>query len=742
LPDAQRLASTLRSAAPALLFGLRLWAAVCLALYIAFWLELDNAYWAGTSAAIVCQPSLGASLRKGWFRLIGTVVGAVAIVVLTAIFPQDRLGFFVGLALWRAACAFVATLLRNYATYAAALAGYTAAIIASDELGAVGGTNGQVFTLAIARASEICIGIVCAGVVLAATDLGGARRRLATLFGSVAAEVMGRCTGALSLTGPDLPDTRRELVRRVVALDPVIDEAIGESSWLRYHSPVFQMAVDGLFAALAGWRTIATHLTRLPYDQARAEAGAVLRKFPTALRAAPLQGEPARWLENPIRLHRACGEAMRALRALPTQAPSLRLLADQGAEILAGISHALIVLGLLVEDPARPALRRHGIRLRVPDFLPAVINAARAFVTIVAVALEWITTAWPNGAGAITFAAIAVIIFSPRADQAYTFATSFMVGIILATALAAIVDFAVLPSLVGFAAFSVALGLVLVPAGALMLRTWPTPLFIAMASLFVPLLAPANQTVYDPQQFYNASSAIVVGVGAAVLAFRLMPPLSPALRTRRLLVLTLRDLRRLTTGSVPRTAKDWEGRIYNRLSVLPEQAEPLQRAQLLAALSVGTEIIRLRRVARLFHPRFELDAALTPWQQAIVLLRPNTLPALTRVWPHCPTPAQGFRSGFGHVQAFLHCPRRSFGMPSISTGERCDEVHRHQPLRRLRRADLGDNGGCVADRDRAASGRDAVPLVAAGLAPGTVCIRDLHNRAIVHRPRCCAFEVR
>jgi uncharacterized membrane protein YccC len=53
------------SAAPALLFGLRLWAAVCLALYIAFWLQLDNASWAGTSAAIVCQPSLGASLRKG-----------------------------------------------------------------------------------------------------------------------------------------------------------------------------------------------------------------------------------------------------------------------------------------------------------------------------------------------------------------------------------------------------------------------------------------------------------------------------------------------------------------------------------------------------------------------------------------------------------------------------------------------------------------------------------------------------
>src|SRR2546421_6931833 len=99
--NAQRLTEVLRAAGPALLFGLRLWASVCLALYVAFWLELDNPQWAGTTAAIVCQPHLGASLRKGWYRM----VGAVAIVVMTACFPQDRTAFFVSLALWGAICA-------------------------------------------------------------------------------------------------------------------------------------------------------------------------------------------------------------------------------------------------------------------------------------------------------------------------------------------------------------------------------------------------------------------------------------------------------------------------------------------------------------------------------------------------------------------------------------------------------------------------------------------------------------
>jgi hypothetical protein len=42
-------------------------------------------------------------------------------------------------------CALVATLLKNFAGYSAALAGYTVAIIASDQLGATGGPNGQAF---------------------------------------------------------------------------------------------------------------------------------------------------------------------------------------------------------------------------------------------------------------------------------------------------------------------------------------------------------------------------------------------------------------------------------------------------------------------------------------------------------------------------------------------------------------------------------------------------------------------
>ena len=66
-----RSADALTAKGAALLFGLRLWASVSLALYVAFWLELDNPFWAGTSAAIVCQPQLRGEQDHHFIRIIG-----------------------------------------------------------------------------------------------------------------------------------------------------------------------------------------------------------------------------------------------------------------------------------------------------------------------------------------------------------------------------------------------------------------------------------------------------------------------------------------------------------------------------------------------------------------------------------------------------------------------------------------------------------------------------------------------
>jgi hypothetical protein len=157
-----------------------------------------------------------------------------------------------------------------------------------------------------------------------------------------------------------------------------------------------------LLAALSGWQIVARHLEEVPSNQGRREADPIQRNLPRELWSAPGRGQATSWTVDSLRVRRAYALAIRVLIGWPTCAPSLRLLADQASEVLVGISYGLNGLALLVNDPARRVPRRH-IWFQVPDWLPAAVNAVRAFVTIGAVEIFWTATAWPNGAEAITY---------------------------------------------------------------------------------------------------------------------------------------------------------------------------------------------------------------------------------------------------------------------------------------------------------------------------------------------------
>ena len=246
---------SLQAAAQPLLHGIRLAAAVSLALFVAFYLQLDTPSWAGTTAAIVCQPVVGSAILKGAFRLVGTAIGAVATVGLTAIFPQDRAGFLFGMVVWAAACSFVSTLLKNFAAYAAMLSGYTLIIIAGSSVSA----PDQVFEIAISRASEISVGIVSGTLIVALTDLGDAPERLSVLLSGLIAETAAHLSNTLStndFSGTEGQTVRRALIARVAALDPVIDQAAGESPELLQRRSVLRAAAHGLFEALSGVRIV------------------------------------------------------------------------------------------------------------------------------------------------------------------------------------------------------------------------------------------------------------------------------------------------------------------------------------------------------------------------------------------------------------------------------------------------------------------------------------------------------
>ena len=388
----------------------------------------------------------------------------------------------------------------------------------------------------------------------------------------------------LTLAGPQLPDTqmeRGELVRHVIGLEPTIDQALGESSRVRYRSSTLQTAVRGLLTALDGWRGVATHLKRLPDHMGSRVVECIVRGIPPELPSAWEPNSAERWMADPTRLQRVCEQAERTLLTLKTDTPSQRLLADETAKVLNGIVCVLDGLALLVDAPGRASAAYREVPPTIPDWIPAVVNGIRACVAVGAVELLWVATAWPNGGLAIVFVAIVVLLLSPKGDLAYHGALEFALATTGSIIAAAIIKFAVLPAFETFAGFCAAIGLFLIPVGFAMARSRMPALmtvFGAMGVNFAPLLSPTNPMIYDTAQFYNTALAVFVGCAIAPLVFRLLPPLSPALRARRLLALTLRDLRRLAVSPLPPQSVDWGRRMYDRLAALPDDAEPLQLA--------------------------------------------------------------------------------------------------------------------------------------------------------------------
>ena len=142
----------------ALVFSVKTFAAAMLALYISFWLGLDEPYWALLTVFIVAQPDSGLVLAKGFYRLLGTAAGILVTTALVFALSQYGELFIASIAAWIGVCSFAARGTRNFASYGFQLAGYTTAIVG---LPAALNPHGA-YSLIVARTTEITLGIGCA----------------------------------------------------------------------------------------------------------------------------------------------------------------------------------------------------------------------------------------------------------------------------------------------------------------------------------------------------------------------------------------------------------------------------------------------------------------------------------------------------------------------------------------------------------------------------------------------------
>jgi len=137
-------------------FGIRIWVAVVIALGASFWLEIEAPSSAALTVAILAAPTRGQALEKACWRLLATIIGVTAAIVITGLFSQTRDLMLAAFAAWVGLCVYASGLLDGNRAYAAVLSGYTVALVALQQMD----TPQHVFETAVARGAAVGIGIV------------------------------------------------------------------------------------------------------------------------------------------------------------------------------------------------------------------------------------------------------------------------------------------------------------------------------------------------------------------------------------------------------------------------------------------------------------------------------------------------------------------------------------------------------------------------------------------------------
>jgi uncharacterized membrane protein YccC len=283
--------------------AIRVWIGVVVALYAGFWLQLETPYSAAITVAILALPTRGQALEKAGFRLMATVIGVAASIVIVGVFSQARDLLLLAFAAWLGLCVYAAGLSDGNRAYAAVLSGYTVALVAIQQID----TPQLVFDSAVARGGAIVVGIAAIAVVndvLAAPDRYlGLESQLASIHRRVS-ELAREADAA----------TTAALMREIATLRSDMTSLATESSSGRARSAAARSALVALVAELHAVRTLNAMVDHGEPSSAQDWAAAeVLRRDQEvceALAALDSGGRPAHlWRAPFFRSHRLAAEA-------------------------------------------------------------------------------------------------------------------------------------------------------------------------------------------------------------------------------------------------------------------------------------------------------------------------------------------------------------------------------------------------------------------------------------------------
>lgn len=594
------------------IFSLRTGCAAVASLAAAYWLELQDPQWAVLTVYLLAQPTAGAAVAKGAYRIVGTVGGALAGLGILAFWSQAPIPLVCSVALWLALCFTLGAQRRNYAAYGFLLAAYTALLVTLEGASA----PDQAWHIAFDRTAEIIIGIVCitAVSVLVFPVYAGdvLRDQLQRLFGALSHY------GALALQPRTPPATfaalRRAMVEAVVKFDALRSYTVFEAPEMRASDAGLRRMIREFLRVLAVARGLHVRLDDFEVEG----AGPVAERLrPTMTEVSALlerlAHDPSAFRET----HRVRSELLAARLALDTARGDLEamvghvpfvpladgvLILRRAGDLLHGLSMVMVSEAASVRREARTPSRpraRAAAPVSPMQRREALLAGLRAAATIILMCGFWAATEWTDGFNAASGLAV-ILFFSVNQDRPGPLGFSFLLWTAIGIATAYLAMVFVLPRIEGFEALGLFLLVALIPAG-LMAGTpqlaWPG---IAFGAFFSSEIGAGN--IFQPNEiaFFNAALSMLFGMALCLVLLNLLPVNSRASRGR---------LWRITLGTLlPQAARgerhervilgeivDQIAELLPRLSLDRPGEEDLLRGALGSA-STALELGRLRRL--------------------------------------------------------------------------------------------------------------------------------------------------
>src|SRR6266481_2663060 len=554
-------------------FALRIWAAMMVALYAAFWLQLESASSAAVTVAILARPTRGQAYQKAVYRVLATIIGVVASLVIAGLFPQSRCLFVIGFAAWLGLCVYVGGLLDGNRAYSGILSGYTVALVAVTQID----SPQNIFSAGVNRGAAIVLGIAALALISDVFAAPNVHTGLSDKLIAAHRRVRAFALAILRVETPD-PIQSAKLLHEITALRPDITALFVESSG------------GGARAAAA-----------------RSAAVALVAEVRAAGALAPL---PANTLPS---LRGAVGEAL--ADGLGKESGALQLRLQQHAYVGYADPHDALfgrhALDLLIENRrAQDAIedlqagRRPQRRIQAPIYRSrraAARNGLRAFLAVVISAIVFSLGGWPFASLSLALVGL-TIAFSANTPNPRAFAANIIIAMPIAALLAGVTEFLILDGVDQFPLLAIGMAPVVL-AGAL-LSTSPNKRLASTAYLalvfFLVILAPANPQVYDPETYLFSSFIAITSVILLFVLLRTVLLTSDALRRRWYLTSARAEMRDLLAGGRPRRLDDEalfrDADRVGQLAALQPATNDEHRADLRQALDIFGRAAAVRRV--------------------------------------------------------------------------------------------------------------------------------------------------